>query len=199
MNSEILIEKLNFPRAYRKTRLELAHWVIDHPKTFPELLSICFDEESKISHKAAWILEFVCTEKIEMLLPHLDLFFNQIPKARKDQSVRPFSKICLMLSKLIYKKKDILVINSLSQQHKEAMISCGFDWLITEQKVACQAYAMDALYLLGTEIEWVHPELGIILKQNIPHRSAAYKARGRITLEKIEKYQNSNKIKRSSQ
>ena len=187
MNSEILVEKLNFPRAYRKTRLELAHWVIERPETFPKLLSICFDEESKISHKAAWILEFVCTEKIEMLLPHLDLFFNQIPKALKDQIVRPFSKICLMLAKLVYKKKDVFVISSLNRRHKEAMTSCCFDWLITEQKVACQAYAMDALYLLGTEIDWVHPELEIILEQNIPHRSAAYKARGRITLEKVRK------------
>jgi len=187
MNTELLIEKLSFPRAYRQTRLDVAHWVIAHSETFPDLLKICFDEESKISHKAAWILEFVCTEKIEMLLPHLDLFFNHIPKAQKDQSVRPFSKICLMLAKHVYKKKDDLVINSLNQQHKEAMIACCFDWLITEQKVACQAYGMDALFLLGTEIEWVHPELKIILEQNIPHRTAAYKARGRITLEKIRK------------
>ena len=187
MNSEILVEKLNFPRAYRKTRLELAHWVIAHPETFPDLLTICFDENNNISHKAAWILEFVCTEKIEMLLPHLDLFFRHIPKARKDQSVRPFSKICLMLAKHVYKKKNVLVINSLKPLHKETMISCCFDWLITEQKVACQAYAMDALYLLGTEIDWIHPELEITLDQNIHHRSAAYKARGRITLEKIRK------------
>jgi len=67
------------------------------------------------------------------------------------------------------------------------MTTCCFDWLITEQKVACQAYSMDALYLLGTEIDWIHPELEITLEQNIHHRSAAYKARGRITLEKIRK------------
>ena len=68
------------------------------------------------------------------------------------------------------------------------MTECCFDWLITNQKVACQAYSMDALYLLGTEKEWIHPELKITLEQNISSQSAAYKARGRITLEKIKKH-----------
>lgn len=188
MSSEVLIEKLNFPRAYRKTRLEIAQWVIDHPENFSELLNICFKVDDKISHKAAWILEFVCAEKIEMLLPHLDLFFKNIPKTKKDQAVRPFSKICLMLTKQYYIKKNELVMNSLKPKHRQTITECCFDWLITNQKVACQAYAMDALFLLGTETEWIHPELRITLEQNISSKSAAYKARGRITLEKIKKY-----------
>jgi len=188
MDTEILVEKLNFPRAYRKTRLDIAQWVIDHPETFSELLNICFKTDEKISYKAAWILEYVCAEKLEMLLPYLDVFFENIPKSHIDQAVRPFSKICLMLAKQYYIKKDDLVVHSLKQKHRQTMTECCFDWLITNQKVACQAYSMDALYLLGTEKEWIHPELKITLEQNISSQSAAYKARGRITLEKIKKY-----------
>ena len=188
MNSETLANKLNFPRAYRKVRLDIAHWVIEYPETFPQLLDICFKSNDNISYKAAWILEFVCIEKLELLLLHLDLFFKNLPKVQKDQAVRPFSKICLMLAKQYYRKKDDLVINSLQPQHKKVMTECCFDWLITDQKVACQAFSMDALYLLGTEIEWIHSELKVILEQNIHSQSAAYCARGRITLEKIKKF-----------
>jgi len=188
LDSEILIEKLKFPRAYRKVRLDIAHWVIDHPETFPQLLEICFKVDNKISYKAAWILEYVCTEKLEMLLPYLDVFFENIPKVHKDQSVRPFSKICLMLAKKYYIKKDELVVNSLKKKHRQTMTECCFDWLITDQKVACQAYSMDALYLLGTEIEWIHPELIVVIEQSMNSKSAAYCARGRITLEKILKF-----------
>jgi len=187
MNSEILIEKLNFPRAYRKTRLEIAQWVIEHPETFVELLNICFYSNGKISYKAAWILEFVCDEKLEMLFPYLGVFFENISKPHKDQAVRPFSKICLMLAKKYYTKKDVGLINKLKPTYKQTMIECCFDWLITNQKVACKAYSMDALFLLGTEIDWIHPELKIILEQNISTQSPAYRARGRITLEKIKK------------
>ena len=83
------------------------------------------------------------------------------------------------------KPQKVIVV---SGKTKEAIIEVCFDWLITNQKVACQAYSMDALYLLGTEIKWVHPELKIILEQNIHNQSAAYCARGRITLEKIRKF-----------
>ncbi len=188
MNPETLVKKLNFPKAYRKVRLDIARWVIEHPETFPQLLDICFKSNDNISYKAAWILEFVCIEKLELLLLHLDLFFKNLPKVQKDQAVRPFSKICLMLVKQYYKKKDDMVINSLQPRHKKAMTECCFDWLITDQKVACQAFSMDALYLLGTEIEWIHPELKVTLEQNIHSQSAAYCARGRITLEKIKKF-----------
>ncbi len=36
MISETLAEKLKYSRAYRKTRLDVAQWVIEHPETFPE-------------------------------------------------------------------------------------------------------------------------------------------------------------------
>ena len=188
MNSEILIKKLEFPRAYREVRLGIAQWVINHPNTFPQLLDISFKADDKISYKAAWILEFVCAKKLEMLFPYLYMFFKKLPKVYKDQAVRPFSKICLMIAKLNYIKKDSLIINVITPQYKKAMTECCFDWLITDQKVACQAYSMDALYLLGTEIDWIHPELQVTLEQNMHSQSAAYCARGRITLEKISKY-----------
>ena len=188
MNSEILIEKLKFPRAYREVRLDIAHWVIDHPETFPQLLNICFKVDDKISYKAAWILEFICAEKMEVLVPYFNLFFKNLPNIYQDQAVRPFSKICLMIAKLNYLKKDPLIVNAFKPHYKKAMTACCFDWLITNQKVACQAYSMDALYLLGTEIEWIHPELIIVIEQSMNTKSAAYCARGRITLEKISKY-----------
>ena len=42
-------------------------------------------------------------------------------------------------------------------------------------------------YLFGKNYDWVHKELKLILEQNIPKQSAAYKARGKITLALINK------------
>ena len=191
MNSKILAKKLDFPRALRSTRLEIAHWVLDNPTTFPDLLNYCFDTKLSISHKAAWILELVCIENLALLLPHLDSFFKNIPKIKKDQAVRPFSKICMILVTSYYKKKDEQVKRFLKPSFKTAMTEYCFDWMITDQKVATEAYSMEALYLLGTEIDWIHPELKIIIEQNMNSKTAAYCARGRITLEKILKFNKS--------
>lgn len=194
MNSEILEKKLNYTRAYRQTRLDLAQWVINNPETFPDLLNFCFKTEEEISYRATWILEFVCASKLEILLPYLDLFFEKLPEVHKDQAVRPLAKICGMLTVAYYKNKDSSVIKALSQSHKNVITECCFDWLITNQKVACKAYSMSTLYYLGTEFDWIHPELKISIEQNMHNESAAYKARGRMTLEKIVKF-NSKKTR----
>ena len=180
--------------AHKKSRLEVSNWVIENPERLKELLNYCFKIDEEISYKAAWVLEYLCNDRLDLLIPHLTLFLENIPKAYKNQSIRPFSKICLMIAKLNYIKKDIAIVNSLTEGHKKAMTECSFDWLITNQKVASQAYAMDTLYLLGTEIDWIHPELKIIIEQNMASRTAAYQARGRMTLLKITKF---NKLKGS--
>ncbi len=76
----------------------------------------------------------------------------------------------------------------LKDSHRKIMTSCCFDWLITNQRVACEVYAMSALYYLGTEYDWVHTELKTIIETNVHQRSAGYKARGEKVLAQITKF-----------
>ena len=71
--------------------------------------------------------------------------------------------------------------------HIEKIIDAGFDWLISDQKVAVKAYSMELLYLFGKNIEWVHEELRLILEQNIIYERCGYKARGKKILSFINK------------
>jgi hypothetical protein len=123
-----------------------------------------------------------------LLLPHLDIFFNTIPNIHKNQAVRPLAKICEKLMIATYKTKNEAIIKSITEAHKSIIIECCFDWLITQQKVACQVYSMLALYFLGTQYDWIHPELKTIINKNIHQGSAAYKARGKYVLQQIEKF-----------
>jgi len=189
MKSELLESKLFTLTAHKKSRLEVSNWVIENPKHFKELLNYCFKIDEEISYKAAWVLEMVCEEKLPLLIPHFNIFFKNLSIVTKDQALRPLSKICLFLTESHYKKRDFL----LDKKYKEAITECCFDWLISNQKVATEAYAMRSLYFLGTEFEWIHPELEVIIKQKIPDKTGAYKARGRMTLEKICEFQNKKK------
>ncbi|OAB78880.1 hypothetical protein [Cochleicola gelatinilyticus] len=183
--SEALLKKLQYTKAYRQTRLDVANWVIDHPETFHTLITYCFKDPSDIAYKAAWILEFVCAKQLDLLLPHLDFYFKNLPKIKRDQSLRPLAKICEMLAIDYYINKDKNVMEALTVVHRDAMTECCFDWLITNQKVACQVYAMESLYYLGLEFTWIHPELKIIIEQHIHTSSAAYKVRGKRILKKL--------------
>ena len=180
---------INYEKAYRKNRLDGAHWVLAHPETLRELLTYIFKDSTALSHKAAWVLEFVFLEKPESLYSHLDFFFQHLASVEKDQILRPCANICEKLAITYYKKKDVLLMGHFTANHKDVMTECSFDWLISDQKIACQARAMTALFFLGTEFDWIHSELKQIIERNIHDGSAGYKARGRSIITQIESFQ----------
>ncbi|TPN82327.1 adenylosuccinate lyase [Aquimarina algicola] len=170
----------------REKRAYVANLLLDHPELLPELLSICELVDEKISCRASWALEFVCKNKLNILLPYLDSFISIVPKVYQDPAVRPMAKIFEYLALAFYTQKKKEVQQSLHKEHREQMVEIGFDWLITDQKVATKAYTMTTLYLLGTEFDWVHPELKTTLELNYNTGSAAYKARSRMILKKLQ-------------
>ncbi|HBY69971.1 MAG TPA: adenylosuccinate lyase [Flavobacteriaceae bacterium] len=189
MNNSELLQQLSYTKAYRKNRLDAAHWVIAHPETFGELLTYCLTSKDDLSYKAAWVLEFVYLEQPELLFTHLDFFFQKLLTITRDQTLRPLAHICEMIAISYYKKEEEEIRLHFTDTHKKTMIESCFDWLITDKKIACQARAMTALFYLGTEFDWIHPELKQIIEQNIHTGSAGYKARGKNTIKQIATFQ----------
>jgi len=192
LTSEELYKELDYATAAKANRQRASQWVLAHPETFPKLLETCFNDIGDLSHKAAWVLEFICRKQLTHLYPHLNYFFGNLQNATKDQIVRPMAHLCELLSIAYYQKKDPQLIDVLSETQKIQMTERSFDWLISDQKVACQVRAMTTLYFLGTEFDWVHPELQQIIQQNIHCGSPGYKARGRSVLSQITKYNPDN-------
>jgi len=188
MNKAYLIEQLKkMQNAKRENRMRVASLVLNNPELLPFLLEISFEFENKLSIKAAWSLELVLEQKLDWLIPHLDYFSANISAVTFDSSVRPMSKICNFIAIAYNSQKDNLIKDFLTKKHIDLIIETGFDWMISNQKVAVKAYTMNALFLLGKNYDWVHEELKLIIQQNIINESAAYKARGKMTLHLINK------------
>lgn len=187
MSEQDLMKQLDYAKPHRVKRLNVATWVMDHPEFMEQLVSIAFNPQHEKRMQALWGLEFVCRYKLEMLYPFLPEFFAHLPQAKGDNVLRAISFICELIALACYKKKDPVLGDVFSRDQKELMTEYCFDWLITEQKVACKVRAMTALYHLGTEFDWIHPELLQILEKDMHDGSAGYKARGRHTMELIDK------------
>ena len=142
------------------------------------------------SNRAAWLLEFVTKNDLTLLHPHLNYFISNIDKVYQDSSVRPIAKICENLSLSFYKNQHTLTRKYLIKEYRRKMVETGFNWMITNQKVATKAYAMTMLYHLGTEFKWIHPELQLVIKKDYISGSAAFKARSRHINKWISKYKN---------
>ncbi len=182
-----LLDILNYTDHSREKRSQGAQLVARTPKLIKELLDIIAQIDTDVSCKAAWVLEYTIKQDLTLLIPYLDDFITILPKVYKDAAVRPMAKLCELIAIDFYKTKSIAYQKALKLQHRTAFTEVGFDWMITDQKVAVKAYTMTALYWLGTEFDWVHPELKNILESNYSTGSAAYQARARQVLKKLNR------------
>lgn len=187
MLPEDLKAKLMEVDSSRLKRQEVAGWIVKKPRYVREMLQWCFKPESDLLVKASWILEMICQNKPQIFFKYMHIFFERLPDIKDDSALRSCAKICEMLCYEHYMLRYTHLHDILSKEERKIMTECCFDWLITEQKVACQAQAMEALYFLGEDEmgAWIYPELRNILTQNAPNKSAGYQARARKILKKI--------------
>lgn len=186
MTTEQLYAELNHVDHSRAKRLKYANLILSQPELIPVLLNILFMVDDKISCKAAWVFEFICSENLETIIPHLDQFTENIHSVHLDPAVRPVAKVCEYLTKAYYSNYENIFQNTLTSTHKERIIEACFDWMINDEKIAPKAYSMNTLYFLGQEFEWIHPELAVILERDFQMQSSGFKARARHILKKIK-------------
>ena len=181
-----LYTELNYVTHSRENRLKYANLIVANPDLLPELLDILFMVDDKISCRAAWVLEFMCNDHLELLLPYLDDFTANMHKVHLDPAVRPVAKVCEYLAKAYYGKEPSVVKTQLTAEHQERIVEACFDWMINDEKIAPKAYAMNTLYLFGRDYDWIHPELVQILERDFQMQSSGFKARAKHILKRLK-------------
>lgn len=179
----------NLGNAKKENRQKVATTIVENSNLFKHIVTLTFSVEDEISIKAAWILEWICTHhNLNFMLPHLDEFTSKISSVKFDSALRPCAKICEHIALAYNSKNNNEFKTNLSSKHIEAIVSTGFDWLITDQKIAVKAYTMQTLYVFGIKEKWIHPELKHLIITKIIHQSKGTKARGKHILGLIEKH-----------
>lgn len=181
-----LYNKLQYINHSREKRSILSEEVLNNPILLPDLIEICFMNEDKTSIKAYWILEYSCKNTIEIIIPFLDSFTENLHKVNFDSSKRPVAKICELICESYCTNELISLKKVLTDVHINKISEVCFDWLINPEKVAVKAHAMRSLFLLGKKFDWIHPELKQVLEQGFSIHTAAYKARARHILNKLK-------------
>ena len=154
------------------------------PLLIEEVLVFILDEHKDVSGKATRALELVCQKDATLIFQHKKKLFDIASTTKQDDVIRPLAKIFELWTLDHFSKNPTIQLQTKDQ---EKITAICFDWLISPQKVAPQAYSMQTLYLLGTKTAWIHPELKLILEHNYARGTSGYKARARKILQKINK------------
>ena len=179
---EILDSVHNAKRVYRDQGTDA---ILREPELLPFLIEYLSSEKKDRAIKAAWVLELVCLYEIRLLLPYLERFSPKLSKLRHESAIRPVSKICSLVCQLYLKEPEDF--SGLETNWKEDILEASFNWLTGDHKIAPQVFAMESLFLLGKESDWIHEELYSILDRDYPNRSTGYQSRARKIMDKISK------------
>ena len=185
MEKEELLEYLHRIDHSKDKRQKLTDVVLDKPDILGQLFEIAASGDKQTVSKACWVIEYTIRQDIDMIFDQIDKFIDILPKLHEESSIRPMAKICEMLILRHYSRSALEHKFRLGKDQLERMSTICFDWLIGDHKVATKAFSMTCLYHLGKSFSWIHPELKLILEQNYPKESAAYKARARHILPRI--------------
>jgi len=178
--NDILAIVKNAKRSYRD---EATDAILAQPEILPELIDKTFDIEDPLHIKAAWILELVCIHDCTLLNKYIITFIQGMSKLKHESALRPVSKTCSIWSKYYFLNRSDL--DQLNKKEIDEIISCNFDWLIAEHKVATQVYAMDSLKLWGKQEKWINEELRSILQKNADSGTSGYRAHARKLLKNL--------------
>lgn len=176
----ILNSVTNAKRVYRD---RAADSILKNPELFSDLLIKTFDTADPLHIKAAWILELVCIADCSLLDKHIDTFINGMPKLSHESALRPVSKICWLWSEYYF--SSLSAKKELSNNAVELIVSCNFDWLIGDHKVATQVFSMNSLNLWGQKQKWILEELKSILEVRTNSGTKGYRTHARKLLKNL--------------
>lgn len=164
--------------AHRKSRDDNKDFIYANPNYLSDLTEIAFNTKDKNHHKACWILELICEERIELFIPFIDDFCKALPNFKIYPALRPTSKICMFLA------QNKMV--SLTEFQEERIIETCLDRLIESDLAATAAYSMRALYQFGKKHNWVNEELKILLTRDLKEQTPGYIAATKDILKRLK-------------
>lgn len=182
MDDEALRDWLTDVNHSRLQRAKRARTVLEKPGLIGPLLQIGIGKNKALAARAIWVVEYAVKQNPALLMPHLPLLLKNAGQVEDQKVIRPLAKMIEVLLNLDYNQQGSSMIPA---EEKEQLAALCFDWLIGNHKVAAKVHSMSSLYFLGYDFSWIHRELALILKQHYGKGSAAYKARARKVLSRL--------------
>jgi hypothetical protein len=177
MNLEILITTFETSLQGRQNTTQI---LLENPQWIKQILPICFKTQHPKHYKACWIFEMIVTQNPNQMGLNWAYFCTNLKSLKYQSAIRPMAKATMLALEFHYKSKKIF-----TNEQLELLVDNAFEWLISDNKVAAKVYGMRSLYWLGKSMDWIYPELIVILNKEYPKQSPAYQAVTRQLLKKI--------------
>ena len=156
---------------------KIVAWVGDDQRKFDALFLLCIEDDSLVMQRAAWPLSYCVIANPHLIKKHLGKFIKNLQQpnlhdAVKRNTVRIFQEI------------DIP-----KKYHGTVMDTCFRYVEDVNEAVAVKAFSLTILGKLSKQYPDIIPEIKLLIAEQMPHQSAAFKSRAKMVLKNMERHQ----------
>ena len=154
--------------------LKIAHYIGDSQERFDELMICFFDDEWRLNQRAAYSMNFVVEKNPKLFKPHLKKAVMNLRHAKHDAVKRNTIRI--------------LQTYDIPEKLLGTVVDICFEFLASpKEAVAIKAFSITVLFNIAKKEPDLFYELKILIEDQMPTASAAFKSRGSKVLNYIKK------------
>lgn len=145
----------------------IVEWVGDSQPRFNELFHLFINDEYRVVQRAAWPLSF-CVIKYPFLIKNK---FSELIANLKKPDIHD-----------AVKRNTVRLLQSIDipEKHEGAIMDICFSYIeAPNEAVAVKAFSLSVLEKLAKKYPEIIPELKLVIEDQIPHQSAAFKGRAK--------------------
>ncbi|MNY19889.1 hypothetical protein D3C86_1533460 [compost metagenome] len=185
MDKEELIARLNAPMQFQMVANSTAI-VESSDLDINDLLDISFHQKKEIAFRAAWMLEYLMTQRSAQFSKYVSALLTLLPRQENPSAMRHYAKIVALMTD---RKADPVYKELLVQLDFDPIIETLFTWLVDpETLVATKVHCMQSLANLVPRYDWISDELQETIDYLMGVESIAFFARARMVKKQLKKY-----------
>lgn len=169
------LEKEILKEHSRVQTLRIVDWIGNDQKRFDELVHLFLNGEYRVVQRAAWPLRFCVQQHPGLVKKHLEKIIQNLHQPGLHDAVKRNTVRFL---------QDMEILPKL---HGEVMNTCFRFIESPTEKVAVKVYCMSILQKLSMQYPDIQAELKLVIEEQLPHESAAFKSRAKKVLKKIDR------------
>jgi len=157
----------------KSQRDKIVSWVGDSQQRFNELFSLFLNDEYRVKQRAAWPVSYCVQAHPEFINNNFGKLLRNLEKPSLHDSIKRNS-IRLLQHVAIPKKYQGQVMN------------VCFEYLESPtEAVAIKAFSLTVLGSLAKQYPEIIPEVKLLIEDQLPHQTAAFKSRAKAFLKSV--------------
>jgi len=146
---------------------KIVKWVGNDKKKFTELFRLFLHSEYRVTQRAAWPLSYCVIAHPCFMKHHFQELLDNLQKSNLHDSI---------------KRNTVRLLQTadIPEKHEGAVMEICFKYLESPvEAVAIKAFSLTVLGILAKKYPEIVPEIKLIIEEQLPHQSAAFKSRAK--------------------